>query len=140
MIERHPGDIKVVIAIQDDLTTSLVSPSKHDKTLRNVLERAKYRNIMFNLKKIELRVAEVKFLRNFVSKEGLKSDPEKIKVIFEVLKSEKTQDMASEVLWLSFKFRLTIFGFHKFFFEMMLVYTEVFQNIFEIAGQMLTER
>ena len=98
MIERHPGDIKVVIAIQDDLTKSLVSPSKHDKTLRNVLERAKYRNIMFNLKKIELRVAEVKFLRNFVSKEGLKSDPEKIKVIFEVLKSEKTQDMASEVL------------------------------------------
>ena len=57
MIERHPGDIKVVIATQDDLTISAVSPSKHDKTLRNVLERAKYHNVMFNLKKIELRVA-----------------------------------------------------------------------------------
>ena len=79
IIERHFGDIKALIAIHDDLIISAVSPSENDKTLRNVLERAKDRIIKFNLKKILLKVPEVKYLGNTVSKEGLKPDSEKIK-------------------------------------------------------------
>ena len=45
MIERHFGDIKGAIAIHDNLIVSAVSPSKHYKTFRNVLERAKDCNI-----------------------------------------------------------------------------------------------
>ena len=54
MIERHFGDIKHVIAIHDNLIISAVSLSEHEKTLRNVLERAKDHNIKFSLKKIQL--------------------------------------------------------------------------------------
>ena len=79
MIERHFGDNKALIAIHDDLIISAVSPSENDKTLRNVLERAKDHIIKFNLKKILLKVPEVKYLGNTVSKEGLKPDSEKIK-------------------------------------------------------------
>ena len=38
---------------------SAVSLSKHDKTSRNVLERAKEFNSKFNIKKIQLRVPRV---------------------------------------------------------------------------------
>ena len=79
MIERHFADIKALIAIHDNLIISAVSPSENDKTLRNVLERAKDRIIKFNLKKILLKVPEVKYLGNTASKEGFKADSEKIK-------------------------------------------------------------
>ena len=77
MIERHFGGIKVVITIHEDLIISADLLSEHDKTFRNVLERAKGSNIKFNHKKIQLRVPKVKYLGNIVSKEGLKPDSEK---------------------------------------------------------------
>ena len=64
MIERNFGDIKGMIAIHDDLIINAVSLSEHDKTLKNVSERAKNHNIKFNLKKMQLRVPEVKYLGN----------------------------------------------------------------------------
>ena len=54
MIERHFGDIKDMIAIHDNLIITAVLLSEHEKTLRDVLERAKDHNIKFNLKKIQL--------------------------------------------------------------------------------------
>ena len=68
MIERHFGDFKGVIAIHDNLIISVVSLSKHDKILRNKSERAKDRNVRFVIKKIQLRVPEVKYLRNITQK------------------------------------------------------------------------
>ena len=92
MIEKHFGDIKDMIAIHDDLIISAVSLREHEKTLRNVLERAKDCNIKFNLNKIQIRVPEVKYLGNIVSKEGLKPDPEKVKAIFEIPQPKSKQD------------------------------------------------
>lgn len=93
MIEKHFGDIEGVIAIHDDLIIGAVSVREHDEVLRKVLQRAKERNIKFNLKKMQLRVPEVKYLGNIVSKEGLRPDPEKIKAIFEIPKPENKQDV-----------------------------------------------
>ena len=84
MIERHFGDIRGVIAIHGDLIIGAVLLSEHDKTLRNVLGKAKDCNIKFNLKKMQLRVPGVRYYGNIVSKEGLKPDPEKVKAIFEI--------------------------------------------------------
>ena len=58
----------------------------------DVSERAKDHNIKFNLKKIQLRVPEVKYFGNIVSKERLKPDPEKINAIFEIPQTENKQD------------------------------------------------
>ena len=88
MIERDFGDIKGVIAIHEDLIISAVLLSEHDKTLRNVSERAKDFNIEFNIKKIKLRVPEITYFRNIYSDEGLKPDPEKVKAIFEMPQPE----------------------------------------------------
>ena len=52
--------VKGLIAIHGNLIISTVSLSKHDKTLKNISERAKDHNIKFNLKKIQLRVPKVK--------------------------------------------------------------------------------
>ena len=84
MIDRHFEDIKDVIAIHENLIISAVSLRKHDKTLRNILEKAKNLNTKFNIKKIKLRVPEVTYLGNIYSKEGLKPCPEKGKAIFKI--------------------------------------------------------
>ena len=62
MIEKHFGDIEGVLAIHDDLIIAAESFAKHDKILRKVFQRAKERNIKFNLRKIQFRVPEVKYL------------------------------------------------------------------------------
>ena len=42
---------------------------------------------------MQLRVPEVKYLGNIVSKEGLKPDPENVKAIFEIHQPKTKQDM-----------------------------------------------
>ena len=91
------GPDKFVIATHDNLIIRTVSLSEHDRTSRNVSERAKDCNIKFNLKKIQLRVPKVKYLGNIVSKEGLKPDPEKVMPIFEIPQPENIQE-AQQIL------------------------------------------
>ena len=89
MIERHFGDIKDVIAVHSNLIISTVSLHEHDKTFRNVLERAKDHNIKFNFTR---KYSYIKYLENIVSKEELKPDPEKVKAIFEISQPKNKQD------------------------------------------------
>ena len=89
MIERHFGDIKDVIVVHSNLIISTVSLYEHDKTFRNVLERAKDHNIKFNFTR---KYSYVKYLENIVSKEELKTDPEKVKAIFEIYQPKNKQD------------------------------------------------
>ena len=84
MIEKHFGDIEGVLAIHDDLIIAAESFAEHDKILRKVFQRAKERNIKFNLRKIQFRVPEVKYLGNIVSSSGLSPDPDKVKAIHDI--------------------------------------------------------
>ena len=93
MIEKHFGDIDGVLAIHDDLIISASNTEEHDKILITVFQRAKDRNIKFNLKKIQFRVSEVKYLGNIVSSEGLRPDPDKVKAINEMPTPSCKQDV-----------------------------------------------
>jgi len=46
-----------------------------------VLQRAKDRNIVFNLNKLQLRVNEIKYLGTIVTPDGTKPDPSKVRTI-----------------------------------------------------------
>ena len=57
---------------------------EHDSILRQVLERAKERNVRFNFSKLQLRVPEVKYLGTIISADGMKPDPDKVKAIVDI--------------------------------------------------------
>ena len=55
--------------------------SNHDKNLIKLVERARKVNLNLNSSKMELKKPEVKFMGHVISRDGLKADPDKEKVI-----------------------------------------------------------
>ena len=70
--------------VADDIIIAAVNTDEHDHILRQVLERAKERNIKFNYEKLQLRVSEVRYLGNIITPEGIKPDPMKVNAIAEM--------------------------------------------------------
>ena len=64
MIELNFGDIPNALAIHNDLIIAAKTNAEHDELFKHVLQRAREKNIRFNLKKIQFRVSEVKYLGN----------------------------------------------------------------------------
>ena len=68
----------------DDIIIAASSITEHDQILTQVMQRAKDRNIVFNLNKLQLRVSEVKYLGTIVTPDGIKPDPTKVQAIVEM--------------------------------------------------------
>ena len=82
--EQAFSGIPGVHIVADDIIIAAKNNQEHDHILTQVLERAKERNILFNLEKLQLRVNEVKYLGTIVTPEGTKPDPSKVKAIVEM--------------------------------------------------------
>jgi len=67
--------------VADDIIIAVSSIAKHDQILTQVMQRAKDRNVVFNLNKLQLRVDEVKYLGTIVTPDGTKPDPTKVQAI-----------------------------------------------------------
>ena len=67
--------------------------AEHDIALKQVLERARERNIKFNRSKVQLRVNQVKYLGDIVTADGFKPDPDKIKAIIDMPEPQNKQDL-----------------------------------------------
>ena len=65
----------------DDLIVAGWDKLEHDNNLWMLFERATQVNVKFNKDKIQLARSKVVFLGHFVSNEGLKLDPDKVKAI-----------------------------------------------------------
>ena len=70
--------------VADDIIIVAADNQEHDQILTQVMQRARDRNIVFNLNKLQLRVNEVKYLGTIVTPEGIKPDPSKVKAIIEM--------------------------------------------------------
>jgi len=79
--EQTFSDIPGVFVIADDLIIAGDSESDHDSALLRVLERARQRNIKFNLSKLQFKKKEVNYMGHIVSAEGLRPCPNKIAAI-----------------------------------------------------------
>lgn len=75
------GDIPNVEIYFDDMIISGVDQEDHDRTLRLVLERAIQYNVKFNSEKLQLRLSEVTFMGNVISKDGIKPDQKHVLAI-----------------------------------------------------------
>lgn len=78
---KHDRLGKYVLAYMDDLIVFSRSPEEHLTHLRDVLQVLKDNNLKAKLSKCQFNKPELKFLGHIIGREGLKVDPEKIKVV-----------------------------------------------------------
>ena len=88
MVDNNFRGISGVITVHDDIIIAGKDTEEHDNVLKQVLKRARSRNIKFNWSKVQLRVNQVKYLGDIVTADG--PDPEKIKAIIDMPHWTKT--------------------------------------------------
>ena len=98
MVEKHFSDLdndenKAILAIFDDLIIATDELTDHKAAVRTVFQRARDRNIKFNLQKIQFCVSEVKYLGHIISSKGVTVDPEKVNAIINMPKPQKRADV-----------------------------------------------
>ena len=70
-----------VVCIADDVLIHGRSNAEHDFNLNKFLERCATKGIKLNRDKLELRMEKISFMGHIISREGLKTDPEKVRAI-----------------------------------------------------------
>ena len=70
--------IEGVEVIVDDLLIWGENKEQHDERLKQVLERARQKNLKLNKEKSQIALDEISYIGHNLSKEGLKPDPHKI--------------------------------------------------------------
>lgn len=81
MISQNFNDLPGIISYMDDLLVHGRNKEEHDIHLKNVLQRARDRNIRFNKSKSQINVKEVKYLGHIFSEDGIRSDENRIRAI-----------------------------------------------------------
>ena len=87
--------LKGVHGIADDILTHGTTKIEHDGRLLTLLETARMNNLSLNPKKIQFKSTDCKFFRHWLTPEGLKPDPEKIKAIVEMKAPQSIQTLQS---------------------------------------------
>ncbi len=86
-------DIKGVDTSMDDVIIWGENNEQHDQRLRLVLDKCREVGLKLNRAKCELKVPELTFLGDRVTKEGLKPDPLKVKAIIDLEKPTEKKEL-----------------------------------------------
>ncbi|XP_048239742.1 uncharacterized protein K02A2.6-like [Haliotis rufescens] len=70
-----------IVCIADDVLIHGRNLEEHDAHLEAFLARCRESHIKLNPSKLELRLSEITFMGHLITKDGLKSDPEKVRAI-----------------------------------------------------------
>ena len=70
-----------VVCLMDDILVYGKSQEEHDKHLTAVLHKVAAAGITLNLEKCEFSCKEIKFLGQLIDKQGIRTDPNKVKAI-----------------------------------------------------------
>ena len=103
---------KFIVVSVDDILVYSKDKEEHAQHLRIVLQTLWEHQLYAKLKKCEFRLKEVVFLGHVISKEGVKVDPQKIKVIVEWLKPTSVTEVRS-FLGLTVYYRRFVKDFSK---------------------------
>ena len=85
--------IEGVEIIVDDLLIWGENQQQHDKHLRQVLERARQKNLKLNKEKSQIALDEISYIGHILSKEGLKPDPQKVRAITEMNRPQNKEEL-----------------------------------------------
>lgn len=87
------GDIENVIIYFDDVLIMGRDKKEHDETLKRVLERAREKNVRFNVNKIQFSLEEVKYLGHIFSHNSVKPDPDRLLAIEQMGRPKNKKDL-----------------------------------------------
>ena len=85
--------IEGVEVIVDDLLVWAESKQQHDERLKQVLERARQKNLKLNKQKSQIALDEISYIGHILSKEGLKPDPKKVQAITEMRPPQSKEEL-----------------------------------------------
>lgn len=80
-------------AIMDDILVAAEDEVKHDKIMRQVVERAVAYNLKLNFTKCKLKASTVKYVGHTLTAEGLQPDEDKIRAVKNMPKPESKEDV-----------------------------------------------
>ena len=86
-------DIEGAHVILDDILIWDENMQQHDERLKRVLDHNKENNLKLKPGKCQLRKEEVDYVGHKISKEGLKVDPEKVRAIKEMNRSQNKKEL-----------------------------------------------
>lgn len=89
------GDLPRCMIQRDDLLIGGRNQSEHDKTVEEVLRRAKDYNVTFNQEKCKFSTRQIDFFGHIFTDKGLKADPDKIKAIQECTEPKSKDEVRS---------------------------------------------
>lgn len=78
-IQNYFGDIPNVITWFDDLLVMGETEEAHDKTVREVIKRAKQIKAKFNKDKLQYKLKEIKYIGQIFSEKGMEMDKDRVK-------------------------------------------------------------
>lgn len=87
------GDIENVLIYFDDILIVGGNRKEHDETLRKVLERAKEKNVRFNINKAQIALERVKYLGHIFSYNQIQPDPERLLAIEKMERPKNKKDL-----------------------------------------------
>ena len=82
-----------VVCVADDVLIHGRTTEEHDHNLEKFLERCETTGIKLNQTKLELRMQNVTFMGHIISKDGLATDPEKVRAITEFPRPETLEQL-----------------------------------------------
>ena len=80
-------------SIIDDILVFGQTREEHDKHLKDVLQRSREKDILFNPEKCVISSQKVKYFGHNLTSEGLKADPERVRAIVD----RKAQENKAEL-------------------------------------------
>ena len=91
------GDKQGVAVIADDMIIAGATKDEHEQLLRNIMQRAREQNVKFNPKKIKFKHQRVVYLGTFISEDGIRPDPAKVKAMVELPQPTSKEDVRRAV-------------------------------------------
>ena len=79
--------------IYEDLLVWGKDKESHDKVLRNVLERAQGKGVKLKKQKCEIKIPEVVYIGDKITKDGIKPDESRIEAILNLPSPQKKKDV-----------------------------------------------
>lgn len=87
------GDIEGVLIYFDDIMIFAPTKNEHDEILRKVLERAREKNIRFNVNKMQIASQQVRYLGHIFSYNEIKPDPDRLIAIEQMGRPKNKKDL-----------------------------------------------
>ena len=86
-------DIEGTEVIVDDLLIWAENEEQHDIVLKKVLQRARERNLKFNMEKSQIKCNSINYIGHTLSKDGLKPDPTKVEAIVKMATPRSKEEL-----------------------------------------------